>query len=138
MQFAHVETGQTPEERVAVIQATTHQGISYQDSHLISQVLSKPPGITNLNDAGLTNIADMVSKGDISIKPDTKVLYNKGPQWQSGNTLTSHLCGRGSIPVMALSGKAGSCLPLVGSLQYRTLANCMYWFPLPFQLPVMI
>ena len=39
---------------------------------------------------------------------------------------------------MAVSGKAGSCLPLVGSLQYRTLANSMYWFPLPFQLPVVI
>ena len=62
----------------------------------------------------------------------------KGPRWQSGNTLASHLWGRGSIPVMAWSGKAGSCLPLVGSLQYRTLANSMYWFPLPFQLPVMI
>ena len=36
------------------------------------------------------------------------------------------------------SGKAGSCLPLVGSLQYTTLANSMYWFPLPFQLPVVI
>ena len=44
----------------------------------------------------------------------------------------------GSIPVMAVSGKAGSCLPLVGSLQYTTLANYMYWFPLPFQLPVVI
>ena len=62
----------------------------------------------------------------------------RGPRWQSGNTLASHLCGRGSIPVMAVSGKAGSCLPLVGSLQYRTLANYMYWFPLPFQLPVVI
>ena len=62
----------------------------------------------------------------------------QGPRWQSGNTLASHLCGRGSIPVMAVSGKAGSCLPLVGSLQYRTLANYMYWFPLPFQLPVVI
>ena len=37
-----------------------------------------------------------------------------------------------------LMEKAGSCLPLVGSLQYRTLANYMYWFPLPFQLPVVI
>ena len=27
---------------------------------------------------------------------------------------------------------------LVGSLQYRTLMNSMYWFPLPFQLPVVI
>ena len=61
-----------------------------------------------------------------------------GPRWQSGNTLASHLCGRGSIPVMAVSGKAGSCLPLVGSLQYTSLANSMYWFPLPFQLPVVI
>ena len=52
--------------------------------------------------------------------------------------LASHLCGRGSIPVMAVSGKAGSCLPLVGSLQYRTLVNYMFWFPLPFQLPVVI
>ena len=62
----------------------------------------------------------------------------EGPRWQSGNTLASHLCSRGSIPVMAVSGKAGSCLPLVGSLQYTTLANSMYWFPLPFQLPVVI
>ena len=44
----------------------------------------------------------------------------------------------GSIPVTALSGKAGSCLPLVGSLQYTTLAISMYWFPLPFQLLVVI
>ena len=36
----------------------------------------------------------------------------------------------------ALKGKAGSCLPLVSSLQYRTLTNCMYWFPLPYPLPV--
>ena len=43
-----------------------------------------------------------------------------------------------SVPGTASSGKAGSCLPLVGSLQYRTLTNCMYWFPLPFQLPVVI
>ena len=36
------------------------------------------------------------------------------------------------------SMKAGSCLALVGGLQYRTMINCMYWFPLPFQLPVVI
>ena len=46
--------------------------------------------------------------------------------------------GQGSVLVTASCGKAGSCLPLVGSLQYRTLTNCMYWFPLPFQLPVVI
>ena len=61
-----------------------------------------------------------------------------GPWWQSGNTLTSHLWGWGSVLSMVSSGKAGSCLLLVRSLQYRTLTNCMYWFPLPFQLPIMI
>ena len=40
-------------------------------------------------------------------------IRDGGPRWQSGNTLASHLCGWGSIPVMAVSGKAGSCLPLV-------------------------
>ena len=49
-----------------------------------------------------------------------------------------HLIENSSIPSMASSGKAGSCLPLVGNLQYTTLTNCMYWFPLPFQLPVVI
>ena len=29
-------------------------------------------------------------------------------------------------------GKLVVVLPLVGSLQYRTLTNCMCWFPLPF------
>ena len=56
---------------VAVIKATTHQGISCQDSSLISQILSE---VTHLNEAYLTNIADMISKGEISIKPDTKVF----------------------------------------------------------------
>ena len=67
---------QTPEEGVAVIKATTYQGNSRQDSSLISQILSNPTEITNLNEASLTNIADMISKGEISIKPDTKVLHN--------------------------------------------------------------
>ena len=60
----------------------------------------------------------------------------EGSWWQSGNTLASDLWGRGSVPDTASSGKAGSCLPMVG--KYRTLTNCMYWFPLPFQLPVVI
>ena len=40
----------------------------------------------------------------------------RGPRWQSGNTLASHLWGRGSVPGTASSGKAGSCLPWVGFL----------------------
>ena len=63
---------------------------------------------------------------------------SEGATMAEWNTLASHLGGRGLVPGMASSGKAGSCLPLVGSLQYRTLTNCMYWFPLPFQLPVVI
>ena len=74
LQFAHVETGQIPEQRVAVIKATTHQGISRQDSSLISQILSNRPEVMHLNEACLTNMVDMISKGEISIKPDTKVL----------------------------------------------------------------
>ena len=85
---------------------------------------------------GQTRIAKVKSAYNLLIIGSTGLQW--GPRWQSGNTLASHLCGRGSIPVMAVSGKAGSCLPLVGSLQYTTLANSMYWFPLPFQLPVVI
>ena len=92
LQFAHVETRQTSEERVAVIKATTQPGISRQDSSLLSQILSNPPEITNLNEACLTNIVDMISKGEISIKPDTMVLYDncwmheitKYSNWQIG------------------------------------------------------
>ena len=35
-------------------------------------------------------------------------------------------------------GKVGSFLVIVGSLQYRSLTNCMYWFPLPKELPVVM
>ena len=42
-------------------------------------------------------------------------------QGDSGNTLASHLWCRGSLPGPTSSGKAASCLPLVGSLQYRNL-----------------
>ena len=76
LQFVHVETGQIPEERVAVIKASTHQGISCQDISLISQLLSNPPEIRNLNETCLANIADMAQQRKNSIKPDTNVLYN--------------------------------------------------------------
>ena len=39
MWLVHVETGQTPKERVALIKVTGHQGTGCQDSSLISQVL---------------------------------------------------------------------------------------------------
>ena len=48
-------------------------------------------------------------------------------------TLASHLWDQSLNPGLTSCGKAWSCLLLVGSLQYRTLTNCMYWFSLPFQ-----
>ena len=58
-------------------------------------------------------------------------------RWHSGNSLASHLWGWRFKP-WTLGGKLGSCLPMVASLQYRTLTNCMYWYPLPTKLPVII
>ena len=80
----HVEARLTPEERVAAIKVTIHQGIGRQDSSLISQIVSNPLEITHLQEACLTNNADMISKGEICIKPDTKVLYNNC--WMHENT----------------------------------------------------
>ena len=74
------------------VKVSNHQGIGSQDSSLISLVLSNLPGIMHLNEACLTNIAYMISKGKISVKPDTKVLYDncwmheitKYPYWEIG------------------------------------------------------
>ena len=74
LQFVHVETGQNSEKKVAVVQMTAHQCICRQDSSLIRQVLSDPE-IMHLNEIGLTNIADMITKGKISIKPETQALF---------------------------------------------------------------
>ena len=54
-----------------------------------------------------------------------------------GNTLTFHVRGRRFKP-RTLCGKGGNFSPIVGSLQYKTLTNCMYWFPLPLKLRIMI
>ena len=47
LQFAHVETGTTPEERVTVIMATIHQlkALAASISNLICQILSNLPEI---------------------------------------------------------------------------------------------
>ena len=62
LQFSHVETGQTSEKRVAVVKTTAHQSIYHQDSSLICQVLSDPPEIMHLHEAGLSNIADLITE----------------------------------------------------------------------------
>ena len=61
----------------------------------------------------------------------------QGPWWCSGNTLTSHLWGLRFKP-WTLCGKVSGCLPMVGNLQYRTLTNCRYWFPLLIKLHIVI
>ena len=54
----------------------------------------------------------------------TSINSVEGSRWSSRNTLSVHLWkGRSSNPGPTSSGKAGSCLPLVGSLQCRTLTN---------------
>ena len=58
----HVETLKTSEKRAAVVQTTAHQGICRQNYSLIRQVLSDLPEITQLNEAGLTNIT-VITKG---------------------------------------------------------------------------
>ena len=68
----------------------------------------------------------------LHIPPCRGLIKNilRGHGGVSGNTLTSHLWNLSLNPGLIPCGKAGSCLPLVGSLQYR--------FPLPFQRPITI
>ena len=82
------ETGQTPDERVAVIKAATHKGISCKYRTLICQILSDLPEITYLNETCLTNIAKMIKKGEINIKTDTKVLTTTAGCMELPNSLT--------------------------------------------------
>ena len=83
-------------------------------------------------------LKNMAARGDFVNRNFTEAMLSRGHSGRVVNTLASHLWGWGSVPGTASSGKVGSCLPLVGSLQYRTLTNCIYWFPLPFQLPAVI
>ena len=67
LQFVHVQTGQTSEKRCAVVQMS-HQGICHQEGSLIYQILSDPPEIMHLNEASITNIAEMISIQKITIR----------------------------------------------------------------------
>ena len=66
LQYAHFETRQTSEKRVAVVTETTHHGIYCQDRILICLILSALPLVTHLNEASLTNIAHTISKGEVA------------------------------------------------------------------------
>ena len=61
LEFAHVKTRQTSEERIAIVKVTTHPGICRQDSNLICQILSTLSEIIYLNKTSLSNIVDMIN-----------------------------------------------------------------------------
>ena len=65
LKFAHVKTGQTTEERIAVITWSTPQGISLWGSRHICEILSNPLDIIHSNETRLT----------MRTSPDTKVLF---------------------------------------------------------------
>ena len=107
------------------------------DCYLGTEFVLSYPTIDNI-----TNNVLKLGKGCEIFKIDISRVFRHVPidpgdldllglYWEDYVLNQSLLCGRGSIPVMAVSGKVGSCLPLVSSLQYRTLVNYMYWFPLP-------
>ena len=55
-----------------------------------------------------------------------------------GGVVVTHSPLRAGIQTLNLMCERCSFLPMFGSLQYRTLTNCMYRFPLPIKLPVVI
>ena len=70
-------------------------------------------------------------------KPHSGVFsqLNKGGGWVVIYSPPTSV--RSAVQTLELTtGQVGSCFPMVGSLPYRTLTNCMYWFPLPIKLPV--
>ena len=54
LQFAHVKTGQTYEERIAIVKTTTHQGTCCQERRLICHILSNTLETTHLNETSIT------------------------------------------------------------------------------------
>ena len=57
-------------------------------------------------------------------KPSDAYLHNgRRLCWRSGNTLVSHVRDQISNPGQTSYRKDGSCFPLVGSLQYRTMTK---------------
>ena len=81
------------------------------------------------------NLLDLLST--VSVVLFCSIWLRGGPQLHCGNTLASHLWGR-RFKSWTLCEKVGSCLPMLGSLQYRTLTNCMCWCPVSTKLPIVI
>ena len=48
LQFVLIETGQTSEQRVTIVQTTTNQGICSKDCHFRSEILSNSTEVTHL------------------------------------------------------------------------------------------
>ena len=82
----------------------------------------------------------------------TKINYmEKASSFNRGSIVRSNLGGHGGAVITLWPptsevgtsnpepyGEDGGFLPVVGSLQYSTLTNCMYWFPLLIKLPCVI
>ena len=90
------------------------------------------------NQAKLTKSMPCVyyNNGSCSYHETKGVYYKHIWRGHGGRVVTDLPPTSEAGPGMASSGKAGSCLSLVGSLWYKM--NWMYWFPLPSQLPVVI
>ena len=50
LQFVLIETGQTSEQRVTIVQMTTNQGICSKDCHFRSEILSNSTEVTHLKE----------------------------------------------------------------------------------------
>ena len=68
LEFVHVQTSQTSEERITIVKVNTCQRICYKDRSLISQILSNLPEIMQLNETSLKIIVDIISDKNIRIK----------------------------------------------------------------------
>ena len=51
LQFVLIETGQTSEQRVTIVQTTTNQGICSKDCHFRSEILSNSTEVAHLKEA---------------------------------------------------------------------------------------
>ena len=60
LQFVLIETGQSAEQRVTIVQTTTNQGICSKDCHFRSEILSNSTEVTHLKEARFASPLDML------------------------------------------------------------------------------
>ena len=62
LQFVLIETGQTSEQRVTIVQATTDQGICSKDCNIRSKMLSNSTEVAHLKKARFASPLDMLGE----------------------------------------------------------------------------